>query len=39
MTKIRYCAAGLLLLLPGSFLFLPLLWFWRSINRRAHPRL
>ena len=35
MNKIRYCAAGLLLLLPGSFFVIPVLWLWRLHNGRS----
>jgi hypothetical protein len=29
LTSLRYFACGIALLLPGSFLVLPLLWAWR----------
>ena len=28
-SKLRHCAVGIVLLLPGSFVVLPLLWAWR----------
>jgi hypothetical protein len=38
----RLCAVALVMLMPGSFLVLPLLWLGRRFARRAvhrHPQL
>lgn len=32
MPRLRVCAVTLVLLLPGSFVILPLLWLWRRRN-------
>ena len=32
--QVRYCVACIALLMPGSFLVLPLLWVWQRLRVR-----
>ena len=37
--SVRHCAVAIALMLPGSFVVLPLIWIWRRgrIGSSAHP--